>query len=218
MELTKSELASHIQKLNCLYTEYTDKMISHMEIGHCDFECMYNKAWLVKSYIRILNRFYTDGQDCTCTVAGSWFLDHLCGYIDSPYTDYTCYYNWEAEGVQNFIASSWTFNTDLTVSATFQNDNFIEYGTYTYDSSTKQLTLSGIDFFALYTVSFSENCSEMIFNYNDPDSNRTVIGYFKNITVNSESCTWKENCHTEETINKIIQHSYSLLGSNCKCN
>lgn len=332
MELTKSELASHIQKLNCLYVSYTDKMISHMEIGHCDFECMYNKAWLVKSYINILKRFYADGQTCSdCTVIGNtYYIPKMCGYdsignIFLPFTpDYTCYFESPYPDADRFeaIRGIYTYGTDGYITGT----TIEEPAPYTYNTTTKVLSISFtgelvVDFNVVFssdclsnvaTITTSEQPSAAFFTipidveigqifyvngvqinnafvvpfgssweqmrdlfeiallsygagftlgdfqadsvpftlyapvgvttYNNTtvevdngiepveligymsdsgsvDSGGFLLSIYQEQTNSSNfTCSWKENCHTEETINKIIKHAYSLMDTNCNCN
>lgn len=331
MELTKSELALHIQKLNCLYVSYTDKMISHMEIGHCDFECMYNKAWLIKSYINILKKFYADGQDCECTIVGNTYsILKMCGYdsiggiIKSFNPDYACYFepSYPNESLLGSIGIILTYGTDGYITG----PTIGEPKPYTYNATTHVLSIAFDDESPFdFLVVFSDDCStnvatasllnqpskafftipidvemnqifyvdgvqinnpivippgsswaivhdlfeaellsygsgftlgdfqadaypfilyapagvttynnttvqvdngidpvELIGYMNDNGSvssgNVLLEIYFEQTNSNTSVCTWKENCHTVEEINKMIKHAYSLMDTNCNCN
>ena len=302
-----------------------------MEIGHCDFECMYNKAWLIKSYINILKKFYADGQDCECTIVGNtYYISKMCGYdsvggiLISFTPDYACYFESPYPGADliEAIDSTFTYGTDGYLTGTAINEPI----PYTYNTTTHILSITfnaepAIDF----NVVFSDDCStnvatlsisnqpsaafftisndvemdqifyvdgvqinnpivippgstweevhdlfeaellsygsgftlgefqanaypfilyapagvttynnttvqvdngidpvELIGYMNDNGSvssgNLLLEIYFEQTNSNTSTCTWKENCHTETEINKMIKHAYSLMDTNCKCN
>lgn len=219
--MTSAELANHLQALECKYASFTNKLSLALQYGSSNLECLQNTAFIVKSNLEILRKFYSDGKICSdaCNlVNGTWLLTHLCGYIVAPYTSYICYYSFVDSGLQRVPNSIWDFNEDLSLTLTMQ-DGTVYTGTYTYDSSTGIVVLAGFSAIGLVTVTFtfSDNCLSIEGVYNNPANSQTVLPYYTNIGGNNNSCDWAEYCITEEEAEDLIKICYKKLSSPCNC-
>lgn len=221
MSLTQAELARHIQAIECKYASFTNKLSLALQYGGNNLECLQNTAFVVKSNLDILRKFYSDGKICSdaCSlVNGSWVLTHLCGYIVAPYTSYICYYNFVDSGLQRLPGSTWEFTEDLVLTVTTQ-DGTAYVGTYTYDSSTGIVVMSGFSAIGLITVifTFGEDCLSIEGSYDNPANAQTVNPSFINVGGNNNTCDWAEYCVTEEEIEDLIKTCYKKLSDSCNC-
>ena len=102
--MTKGELARYIKDLECKYSEFmATKFANGLSLGHCNLECLEQKAFLAKETIKVLQRFYNEGKLCPaedCTIVGKTFkIYKICGVdplgttVELPET-YICYYTY----------------------------------------------------------------------------------------------------------------------------
>lgn len=221
MSLTKSVLASHIKDLECRASEVAVKYSKALQYGLCSSDCLYKKLFIANKSIDILKRFYREGKNCEgeCNLTtNTWVLTHVCGYLNTPYTTYTCYYSYVDATIQWLVNSLWEFdasNVYLT-----QQDGTESQGTYTYNSTTGIIDLSTLALlpYATVVVEFSDDCSTMTLTYDNPSNAQTIIGYFENTGTTHTSCDWEEFCLTEEEVEDLISQTREILGAKCSCN
>lgn len=220
MSLTKSVLASHIKDLECRASEMAVKYSKALQYGLCSSECLYKKLFIANKSIDILKRFYTDGKICTdCDItATTWRIDNICGYVNSPYTTYECFYNFVA-GVSpdKYVNSILTFNDDGTF-VLVEQDSTTRIGNYTYDNITGIIIITSGNFFSPMTLTFSSNCSELIMRYNNSLNSQTAILVTEAVEAQNQNCDWAEYCITEEEIEALISQTREILGAKCSCN
>ena len=218
MSLSRSQLALFIKDLECKNANLTaEKYTKSLKYGTSCIDCLHRKITFARGAISVLKRFFADGKDCEndCNIVNSWVVSHICGYINSPFTSYICYYTYGVSGSQPLVNSLWQFGEDLSVNATDQDGNE-EQGTYVIDGTT--ITVSGsTNFTGAATIEYSEDCSSMIWTYDNPNNAQTIIIYFENTTTQSDSCDWNEHCLTEEEAVDLYKNVSSIIGKRCSC-
>jgi len=217
--MTSAELFNHLQALECKYASFTNKLSLALQYGSSNLECLQNTAFVVKSNLDILKKFYSDGKICTdCDItATTWRIDNICGYVNSPYTTYECFYNFVA-GVSpdKYVNSIFTFNDDGTFVLVEQDSTTI-IGNYTYDNTTGIIIITSGNFFSPMTLTFSSNCSELIMRYDNSLNSQTAILVMEAVEAQNQNCDWAEYCITEEEAEDLIKICYKKLSSTCNC-
>ena len=221
MSLSKLELSRYIQNLKCEYSKFTaDKFAKALSYGICDIECLENKAFLVKESIKTLEKFYNDGKlcdECDLTI-GSWNITHICGYLDDPFTTYTCSYFFDAgDDIDKYVNAYFTFDDDGTFIIVRENGGILN-GDYTYDFNTGILTITSGNFFSPTTIVFSDNCESFVLTYESTSTDQTVIVYAEQTEDQSQDCDWQEYDITEEEAIDLYKKVKQLLGTSCSCN
>ena len=213
MSLTVNELASSIQNIECKYASFTNKLSLALQYGSSNLECLQNTAFIVKSNLDILKKFYSEGKVCTtCDISGTWMLTHECGYINSPYTTYICYYD---SLNQSYVNSYWQFDSGGTVNVTKDNGDEI---TGTYVISDDNIIFTGLTGSLVNgTIVNSINCNSMEIFYDNPLNAQTITGYFIRLTGDGSTCDWAEYCITEAEAEDLIKDCYKRLSSTCNC-
>lgn len=221
MSLSKNQLATYIQDLKCRLAVLTaDKYSKSLKYGVGCIECLHNKITIARGAIGVLTRFYQDGKDCEgeCVLeGGNWYITDVCGYIDSPYTAYTCYYAFVDTPIQDVLQGIVQFD-DGTVDVTKSNGEQVQ-GTYSYNSTTGIITFSGISnpFPATMTAVFSDDCSELTLTYDNPSNAQTVVYTLTSQFIQNADCDWNENCITEEEAEDLYKNTSLLIGKKCSC-
>lgn len=215
--MTSAELANHLQALECKYASFTNKLSLALQYGSSNLECLQNTAFIVKSNLDILRKFYSDGKLCTsCDLtATTWRIDNICGYMVSPFTTYSCYYFFSTSTfIESLVNSIWEFAENGTLTVTLQNST-VHTGTYTVVDDILYITATG--FFSPVTLNFDDDCSGFLGTYDSPSTVQTVIPSFKAVTTHNNSCDWAEYCITEEEAEDLIKICYKKLSSTCNC-
>lgn len=214
--MSPTELANHIQSIECKYASFTNKLSLALQYGTGNLECLQNNAFVIKSSLDILNRFYSDGMVCsTCNLEGTWILTHFCGNMVAPYTTYSCYYSPGVLPIQDTVDSYWEFNSDATFNITAY-DGTEQGGGYSLSSGI--LTLTGVTLFPLVIeATFTTNCNSLELYYDNPNNAQTITAYFTRLTGANSDCSWAEYCITEEEVENLIKTCYKLLSSSCNC-
>lgn len=215
--MTSAELANHIQSIECKYASFTNKLSLALQYGSSNLECLQNTAFVVKSNLDILKKFYSDGKICTdCSIAGTWLITHVCGYIFSPFTTYECRYFYStATSLETLIGSLLELNSDNTATLTKQ-DGTILSGTYSVSGNEISfVSLTG--FPVLVTINYDTNCNNLTFVYDNPSNAQEITEYLERISGNSGECEWAEYCITEEEAEDLIKICYKKLSSTCNC-
>lgn len=217
--MTSAELANHLQALECKYASFTNKLSLALQYGSSNLECLQNTAFVIKSNLEILKKFYADGKNCedACSLTtGTWIVTHICGYLFTPFTSYTCVYTYVDSTVENIVNGTVVFSSDGTFVFTRQN-GAVSSGTYSYDSTTDSIVVVASNFFSPLAIVFSDDCDSMTLTYDNPLNAQTITLYLTNSTVQSNSCDWAEYCITEEEAEDLIKICYKNLSSTCNC-
>ena len=185
--MTSAELANHLQALECKYASFTNKLSLALQHGSSNLECLQNTAFIVKSNLDILRKFYTDGKVCTsCSiVSGSSFLVTSCctadpnAFYPNIPTAYTCYYIFNNSGDvgATIIGSNIVFGVS-TITSTKPNGDVTTLP-YTYDSTDSTVTVIGLLTAAspsvfLYTP--NDDCSFGTLSLTETSSNENFHG------------------------------------------
>lgn len=231
--MTSAELANHIQSIECKYASFTNKLSLALQYGSSNLECLQNTAFVIKSNLEILRKFYTDGKLCTsCSiVSGSSFLVTSCCtadpnafYPDIP-TAYTCYYIFNNSGDvgATIIGSNIVFGVS-TITSTKPNGDVTTLP-YTYDSTDSTVTVIGLLTAAtpsvfLYTP--NDDCSSGTLSLTETSSNENFHGITYELNgvlsgISTTDCDWAEYCITEAEAEDLIKICYRKLSSSCNC-
>lgn len=234
--MTKGELARYIKDLECKYSEFVaTKFANGLSLGHCNLECLEQKAFLAKETIKVLQRFYNEGKLCdgTCELVGSTFSVSSCctadpnGFSGSIATPYTCYYifNNSGEVGETIVGSSLVFGA-TTITVTKPNGS-INTVNYTYDEDTSLLTgtvfAGGGVSISVFTVTINEDCTSMSIIFSAADSAASFLGityelYGTLSNSSADDCDWQEYCITEEDALDMYKKTKQILGVKCNCN
>lgn len=233
MSLTQAELARHIQAIECKYASFTNKLSLALQYGSSNLECLQNTAFVVKSNLDILKKFYSDGKICTeCAIGSgiSLFVNSCCTadpnsfYPDIP-TAYTCYYIFNNSGDvgEEIVGSNIVFGT-LTLTITKPNGDVTTLP-YTYDSSTSTITVVGIITAAgssVFSYIPDNNCSTFTIALTEESSDENFHGITYELKgtlsgIATTNCDWAEYCITEEEAEDLIKICYKKLSSTCNC-
>lgn len=210
MLFTQTYLSNQIKNIKCAYATYMSKYSKALAYGLATEKCLYNNMVVLKWYIKLLERFNSQGVECTstppCQVANNTFTtETACFTNDEEFQE--CYVparvpiDFPVDAVE-----TWVF-TDTTV--TLNGGYTVDY---TYIGDT--LTLSDGN---VFTVVFNDDCSAASFS-TTIDEVPIVFNTIITATDNAEyTCDWSSECVTPLEIQEIIKHSYTLLGRNCNC-
>lgn len=231
--MTSEELANHIQSIECKYASFTNKLSLALQYGASNLECLQNTAFVVKSNLDILKKFYSDGKICTeCSIitGSSLFVTSCCTadpnsfYPDIP-TAYTCYYIFNNSGDvgETIINSNIVFGIS-TITSTKPNGDVTTIP-YTYDSSNSTITIIGLLTAAtpsVFTYIPNSDCSSasLVLTTESSDENFHGITYELNGTlsgISTTDCDWAEYCITEAEAEDLIKICYKKLSDNCNC-
>lgn len=228
MSLTRAELARHIQAIECKYASFTNKLSLALQYGANNLECLQNTAFIVKSSLDILRKFYSDGKICTnCTLVGNtYYIYKVCTadpgnlYPDVP-NAYTCYYQYDGASSEvgaGIVQSTDEFGSNLILTGTDGGGNPVGPFAYTYDSTTQVLTTDvfGIGSMA-FDVTFNDDCSEASIIYEDAVGTKLEAYVRLTSATQDNDCDWAEYCVTEEEIEDLIKTCYKKLESVCLC-
>ena len=233
--MTKGELARYIKDLECKYTEFVaSKFAKGLSLGHCNLECLEQKAFLVKETIKVLQRFYNEGKLCegTCELVGSTFTVTSCctadpnGFSGSIATPYTCYYvfNDSGEMGESIVGSSIVFGAS-TVTVTKPNGTSTTVS-YTYDETTSLITATiftgGGVHIPVFTLTINEDCTSADIKFSAANSAASFLGityelYGDFSTSSSDDCDWQEYCITEDEALDMYKKAKQIIGTKCNC-
>lgn len=231
--MTSAELANHIQSIECKYASFTNKLSLALQYGSSNLECLQNTAFIVKSNLDILKKFYSDGKLCTSCpiVSGTSFLVISCctadpnAFYPTIPTPYTCYYIFNNSGDvgATIIGANIVFNTSNIVSTKPNGD--VTTLPYTYNSADSTVTVVGLLAAAtpsIFTYTPNNDCSSGTLVLTEASSNENFHGitYELNGTISGISttaCDWAEYCITEEEAEDLIKICYKNLSNICNC-
>lgn len=243
--MTKGELARYIKDLECKYSEFmATKFANGLSLGHCNLECLEQKAFLAKETIKVLQRFYNDGKLCEgfTTLNGTTFrITKVCtkdpnGAYANIANTYNCYYIFNGAGdyAETMVGVSIAFGATTLVAT--KPDGTTSTKNYTFDSDASTLTVT-----ELITASAAATITSGTFSFT-PNANRTSaeidltsassLAGFNGITAEfngiltstatsssiTDDCDWQEYCITEEEALDMYKKTKQILGVKCNCN
>ena len=227
--MTKGELARYIKDLECKYSEFmATKFANGLSLGHCNLECLEQKAFLAKETIKVLQRFYNEGKLCPaedCTIVGKTFLIYkACGSdplgvtVELPET-YICYYTYVNDStLARLVGTYGTYSSNNTLSGVTPSGGSYGPLAYTYDADTKILIIPSLGGGVSLQLSYSDDCSEITMTATLDGVNYELYATLVNNTTSTDDCDWQEYCITEEEALDMYKKTKQILGVKCNCN
>tara|TARA_R110000868_G_scaffold374348_1_gene638764 strand:+ start:20 stop:661 length:642 start_codon:yes stop_codon:yes gene_type:complete len=213
MLFTQTYLSNQIKNIKCAYATYMSKYSKALAYGLATEKCLYNNMVVLKWYIKLLERFNSQGVLCTgtppCQLANNTFTtETICITNDEGFDECTI----PSRAPDDFpidVIYTWQFTDTLVTVNGGTPSEFTT--TYTYIDGI--LTI-GVTSFA---VVFNDDCSATAFSITK-DEVPITINVVMVATDNAEyTCDWSSECVTPLEVQEIIKHSYTLLGRNCNC-